>query len=85
MGSAGCPVDAFVILDDLTDMGKLSSRLISTEFETGLTMVHAPAGAGISEIERSEGRPVRRRITAALVSEAGSLCYPEAFHFVTGL
>jgi hypothetical protein len=39
--SGPAPVDAFVILDDLTEMGKLSSRLISTEFETGLTMDHA--------------------------------------------
>ena len=38
-GPAG--VDSFVILDDLTDMGKLSSRLINIEFETGLTMDHA--------------------------------------------
>ena len=34
-------IDAFVILDDLTDMGELSSRLVSTEFKTGLTMGHA--------------------------------------------
>jgi hypothetical protein len=38
--SGPAPIDAFVILDDLTDMGKLSSHLISTEFETGLTMEH---------------------------------------------
>jgi hypothetical protein len=36
--SGPAPIASFVILDDLTDMGKLSSRLISTEFETGLTM-----------------------------------------------
>ena len=32
------PIDTFVILDDLTYMGKLSPRLVSTEFESGLTM-----------------------------------------------
>jgi phosphoglycolate phosphatase-like HAD superfamily hydrolase len=31
------PVSDFVILDDMSDMGHLTSRLIVTEFETGLT------------------------------------------------
>jgi hypothetical protein len=35
------PIGAFVILDDMTDMGNLSSRLIATDFEIGLTMTHA--------------------------------------------
>jgi len=37
------PIGAFVILDDMTDMGHLASRLINTDFETGLTMSHAVA------------------------------------------
>jgi hypothetical protein len=35
------PVDAFVILDDMEDMGDLSSHLICTESKVGLTMRHA--------------------------------------------
>jgi hypothetical protein len=34
-------IGEFVILDDMTDMGHLSSRLIATDFEIGLTMSHA--------------------------------------------
>lgn len=36
--SESASVETFVILDDLTEMGALSSHLVSTEFETGLTM-----------------------------------------------
>lgn len=35
------PIGVFVILDDMTDMGHLSSRLIATDSEIGLTMSHA--------------------------------------------
>ncbi len=34
-------IDSFVILDDFSDMGKLASHRINTEFETGLTMEYA--------------------------------------------
>jgi histidinol phosphatase-like enzyme len=34
-------IGVFVILDDMTDMGNLSSRLITTDSQIGLTMSHA--------------------------------------------
>ncbi len=74
------PVEAFVILDDLTDMGKLSSRLISTEFEIGLTMGHA-----LQALEFLRPIDERRSSSQAGSKKLDACATRKRLHFVAGL
>jgi hypothetical protein len=40
-------IQAFVILDDMSDMGHLTAKLIATDFEIGLTHDHARRALGL--------------------------------------